>query len=262
MKHTLISFLLLLVIQFHSLTAQTDGALTFSVRTTTNSGFYSPENILAIWLETSSGTFVRTFKVRAANRIQHLYTWKVASSLNMADAITGPTLPNHTTHFVTWNCRNLNNELMPDENYRIRVEFTEEHQQGPLATYTFTKGSVSQTLNFPDQSYFKDAVLTYNAITGIVQTASSNNPVVFPNPFNESVSFSFQHNCQEPNFFRIFDRNGTLVYYSEISSGISLNHTFEWSGNTSSGETLPAGTYFYSFQCKEQHYTGKILFIR
>ncbi|MFZ4741786.1 MAG: hypothetical protein ACOYLE_11540, partial [Bacteroidales bacterium] len=41
------------------LNAQTTGNLTFSV-TTTSTGSFSPRHVIAIWIEKSDGTFVKT----------------------------------------------------------------------------------------------------------------------------------------------------------------------------------------------------------
>lgn len=247
------------VLFFQSGYSQTDGTITFSVRTASNGGFYSPENVLAIWLETSSGTFVRTFKVRAANRIQQLYTWKVKSGLNTTDAITGSTLSNHTTHSVTWNCRNLSNVLMPDADYKIRVEYTEEHEQGPLAEYTFSKGTISQVINFPDQSYFKDAVLTYNALTSIAESGSAVHVTPFPNPFTESVTLNFQNDGSEKYVLHIFNTTGSLVFSGEFSQILNNRIYVFWNGKDSDGNECPEGTYFYNIVSGKNSYSGKLL---
>ncbi len=136
------------------------GLLTFTVRTVTDNGTYSPKHVLAIWVEDANG-FVKTRKAMANQRKQYLYTWKDASNYNVVDAITGSTLTSHQTHTVTWNCTDLNGTIVPDGDYTVWVEFTGKHAQGPLYNITFTKGSSPQTFTPADQTYFKDIQLNF-----------------------------------------------------------------------------------------------------
>jgi len=262
MKKSLILFaILMMAITSIRLTAQTDGNVTFSVRTVTNNDVYSPENILAIWLEGPGGIFIRTFKVRAANRITHLYTWKLVAGLNTTDAITGPTLSNHTTHSITWNCRNLSNQLVADAEYRIRVEFTEAHLQGPLANYIFTKGPSSQTINFPDQTYFKDAVLTYTVLTDIPEEHNLKLSV-YPNPFNDVVFFAVgSSDNTKPLTLQLFDSRGNLVISTQEFSSNNNVMIYRWSLQQGQNSFAP-GAYFYRIFNNEKEISGKILKLR
>lgn len=54
--------------------AQTSGTLSVSVTTSSAGGNYTPRNILAIWVEDSSGKFVKTLLVYANARMTHLNT--------------------------------------------------------------------------------------------------------------------------------------------------------------------------------------------
>ena len=72
----------LLILSPGSLSAETDqtkaassGELTFTIRTVTAGGNYSPKHVLAIWVEDVNG-FVKTRKAMANQRKQYLYTWK------------------------------------------------------------------------------------------------------------------------------------------------------------------------------------------
>jgi hypothetical protein len=136
------------------------GEVTFTIRTLTAGGNYAPKHVLAIWVE-KDGNFVKTRKAMANQRKQYLYTWKAASNYNVVDAITGATLTTHQTHTVYWNCTDLDGNLVPDGDYVIYTEFTDQHAQGPLYSLTFTKGPNNQTLNPPDETYFKDIALQF-----------------------------------------------------------------------------------------------------
>jgi len=256
----LLSALLMLCFAFPT-AAQTDGTVSFSVRTVTNHDVYSPENILAIWLESPGGIFVRTFKVRAANRIAHLYTWKLISGMNTTDAITGATLSNHTTHSITWNCRNLSNQLMADGEYRIRVEFTEAHNQGPVANYVFTKGATSETINYPDQTYFKDAVLTYTVLTDI-QDEQGIKLSVYPNPFEDVVIFAVAGTSNAGQLtLEVYDSLGNLVVRTLEFAESNNMKMYRWSLLKGQSNLAP-GTYFYRMFSSDSEVSGKILKLR
>jgi len=91
----------------------TEGEMTFTVRTVTVNGNFSPKHVLAIWVEDSDG-FVLSRKLRAVKRKQYLYTWNTQSGGNVVDAVTGETLLSHQTHTVTWDCKDANGNLVPD----------------------------------------------------------------------------------------------------------------------------------------------------
>ncbi len=135
--------------------ATSSGEISFTVRTVTQNGNYAPRHVLAIWVEDIDG-FVKTRKAMANQRIQYLYTWKASSNYNVVDAITGSTLTSHQTHTVTWDCTDVDGEIVPDGDYVIWVEFTEKHAQGPLFSLNFTKGPDPISVTPPDETYFKD----------------------------------------------------------------------------------------------------------
>ena len=139
------------------------GELSFTVRTVTANGNYSPKHVLAIWIEDIDG-FVKSRKVMGSQRKQYLYTWVNASNYNVVDAITGATLSSHQTHSISWDCTDLDGNIVPDGDYVVFAEFTDKHAQGPLYSVTFTKGTDGQFLLLPDETYFKDMVLTFTPL--------------------------------------------------------------------------------------------------
>ena len=164
MKKCIVLVLLPMVTVSSRLPAQTRGIATFTVTTTQTSGNYEPRHVLAVWVADSSGAFVKTLLRRADRRQQYLYTWQNVSAGNVVDAVTGATLSTHQTVTATWDTENVSGNIVPDGEYRIRVEFTAEHAQGPLtpATYvSFQKGPDEVTLHPADLQYFKSMSLTY-----------------------------------------------------------------------------------------------------
>ncbi len=140
--------------------ATTGGELTFTIRTVSAGGPYAPKHVLAIWVE-QGGDFVKTRKAMANQRKQYLYTWKNASSYNVVDAITGSTLTYHQTHTVSWDCTDLDGNILPDGEYDVYTEFTDKHAQGPLYLISFTKGPDAVSLTPADETYFKDIELEF-----------------------------------------------------------------------------------------------------
>ncbi len=138
----------------------TPGTVTFSVTTESEGGSYAPRHVLAIWVE-HAGEFVKTRKAMANQRIQYLYTWKAASNYNVTDAITGPTIFNHTSHTVEWDCTDLDGNVVEDGEYVMWIEYTEKHAQGPLFNIAFEKVPEGFNITPPDEDYFKDMQLTW-----------------------------------------------------------------------------------------------------
>jgi PKD repeat protein len=139
---------------------KTEGTLTFTITTINNSGKYSPDHVLAIWVEDGSG-FVKTRKLRANKRKQYLYTWNNRTSGNTVDATTGATLGSHQSHTITWDGTDVNGNVMPDGDYKVRVEFTDAHAQGPLYSLTFAKGTDEVSLTPANSGKFKDISLLW-----------------------------------------------------------------------------------------------------
>lgn len=145
------------------------GELNFTVRTVTQNGNYAPKHVLAIWIEYNN-EFVKTRLRKANQRKQYLYTWKATttaagSPYNVVDAITGSTINSHTTHSVSWDCLDLEGNIVPDGEYTVWVEFTEKHAQGPLYSLSFTKGPDAQSFTPADETYFKDIELEFIPVT-------------------------------------------------------------------------------------------------
>ena len=164
--------LILLCISVSSFGQATPGTVSFTITTIDNYKKYSPDHIMAIWVETGTGNFVKTLQVQAAKRKQHLYTWNAKSGGNRVDAISGATLSDHNSHTVIWNCKDTTGTVVKDGQYQIVTEYTDEHAQGPVQIVKFTKGTEAIKLNPAKQPWFTDMNLTYTPgnTTGSLQT--------------------------------------------------------------------------------------------
>jgi len=140
---------------------KTDGSLSVSVTTTTYNGKYTPRHVLAIWVESSAGTYVKTLLANAAARKQYLTNWLSSSSGNTTDAVTGATLNSHGTRTCTWDGTNVSGTTVGDGDYKVCMEFTENDGTGKYATFTFTKGTNNDTQSTASKSNFTDVNLQW-----------------------------------------------------------------------------------------------------
>lgn len=198
----------------------TEGVMSFSVRTETTGKNFSPKHVLAIWVEDADG-FIKTGKLNADRRKQYLYTWNSNSSGNSTDAISGATLSSHQTHTVSWDCNDLDGNLVPDGTYTVYVEFTEEHAQGPILTVPFEKGTDVVSLTPADETNYKDIALSYDpATTGIARDEADRSNfamTVFPNPAHDFLTLQLRDDAGKSTL-KILKMNGSLVYTRELSS--------------------------------------------
>ncbi len=197
------------------LEAQTPGQLTFEFKTVTQNGTYAPKHVLAAWIE-QDGVFVKTRLVQANNRKQYLYTWKAQSNSNEVDAITGSTLTSHQTRSITWDCKDLDGNTVPDGEYVVWVEFTEKHAQGPFVGVAFTKGVDAVQLTPANQDNYIDMVLDYSPDgVGITNQKQRENWSVYPNP--SSGLFYIDNKANEDLNVVIYTLNGTEIGRQEVS---------------------------------------------
>ncbi len=244
-----VSFLLLFSAIFSINAQQSSKGVTevnFQVRTTSPGGNYAPRNIGAIWVEDSAGSFVKTLKVWAQRRIQYLYTWNTVSGGNTINAVTGATISSHITHHATWDLTDVNGNPVSPGTYRMRMEITDRHAQGPLNNFTFPVGGATDTLYPPEQQYFHDMELVYVLDpTGI----AGSNPQIpkscelyqnYPNPFNPSTNISFQ--IAVPGFvsLKIYDITGREIATLITENLATGRYQYEWDATQ-----FASGVYYY-----------------
>lgn len=238
----------------------TPGSVTFTVTTVSNGGAFSPKHVLAIWIKNSSGTFVRTLKRQAVQRIQYLNQWKVSSGLNVVNAITGATLSNHQTHTLTWNCTNLSGAVVADGNYDFWVEFADDDAvAGPYTHYTFNKSTTSVSTNFPNQSRFINATINYtpqpSAISENLVRAKAN---VSYNDASNSFTMSIPASGNHNSVLKVFDISGRQVFQTDQYTEDSEGRHFIWNSSDKK-----ENIYIYKIETQDNSvYSGKLLNIR
>lgn len=172
------------------LSAQTEGTLSVSATTSkTSIPDYNPSNIVAIWIEDSSGKFVKTLLAYASVYRQYLLTWKAVTTIagsayNTVDAITGATETSHGTRTCTWNGKNRFSALVADGTYTLKMELTDNNgDKQNLAAFTFTKGTSIQTITPPTTSGFSNISIEWIPLnTAIKEVEESSNYIIYPNP--------------------------------------------------------------------------------
>lgn len=114
-------------------------------------GRYEPRNAGAIWVADDSGKFVKSLEVWGNRRLRHVEAWNDATAAagvarNDVDAITSATLRTHGQHSVSWNCRDFDDQPLPDGDYRVYFEQTESNRAGPIHFESFSKGPEAVSL--------------------------------------------------------------------------------------------------------------------
>ena len=231
-KYILFSFFLFVLV---SMTAQnTQGQLTVTATTTTANGSYAPNNIVAVWIQDSSGKFVKTMLILANTRKAHLTNWVTATPVgNSTDATTGATQSSHGTRTCYWNGTNTSKVLVADGTYTVKLEMTEGNSGSRVGTFTFYKGPNAVTLTPANIPSFQNISIQWvPAISGIEDVKLAKLYEVYPNPTKASIFV-----------------NGTDINEVEILSlsGKSLLKSEEQSVNLSS---LAQGTYLVQIRSK------------
>ncbi|MCA9731513.1 DUF2271 domain-containing protein [candidate division KSB1 bacterium] len=244
-KWTTLYWSILLFFPIFLLAQNTTESVQFKVTTSSPGGQYSPRNIGAIWIEDASGNFVRTLEVWANRRKQYLYTWNKETSGNTVDAITSATSSSHTTHQVTWDIKNASGNRVADGDYTLKVEMTDQHAQGPIASFAFPVGQASGSLSLTDKTYFHNLELSWNSVVSSVGNESMTHPSLelyqnYPNPFNPTTKITYS--LAQDSFINL------TVFKADGAKIKTLVNTHQNSGRYTvlfDATVLPSGMYFY-----------------
>jgi hypothetical protein len=208
------------------LSAQTSGILNVSVTTSSAGGNYAPRNIVAIWIEDSSGNFVKTLLANADRRIEYLYTWKAittakGSMYNRVDAITGATLTSHGTRTCTWNGTDYNKNPVADGTYYVCMELTDKHAQGNYSKFAFTKGE-NNLVTPPNVTGFSSVSIQWEAsgTVGVQDIVLDDHIQIFPNP-TKNIFFIRGENITS---IEILTLSGSLVFKNNSTTRIDMSN--------------------------------------
>jgi len=173
-------------------TNSTPGQLDVTFTTSTANGSYAPENIVAAWIQDSSGKFVKTMLVLAASRKAHLTNWVTATPVgNSVDATTGATQSSHGTRSCNWKSTNLSGVVVPDGTYTVKMEMTEGNSGSRVGTFTFEKGPNAQILTPTNIASFSNISIKWAPTSTAINVAQMDQLFsIYPNPAVSSVFIS------------------------------------------------------------------------
>ena len=139
--------------------------------------FGGPEHDAVVWVTKADGTFIKTLWKQGpypdfdgGDWSDHFTTWEAARGTSTAlDGYTTATCqdynPPNNPIVLTWNCRDANNAVVPDGNYKFFVQYAEKLMpvdEGPVTMIQWTKGTAASTVTPADDANFsvKSAVWT------------------------------------------------------------------------------------------------------
>ena len=241
-----------------SLQAQTSGNLTFSV-TTTSTGNYSPRHVIAIWIEKSDGTFVKTKLKKAATRVQWLNQWIAKSGSNVVDAVTGSTVNSHQTESITWNATDVNGSIVADGDYKLWIQMAWANSKGPTYCIDFTKNATAIHITPTDQTNYKGMVLDWTPNTvGINENDNQKTFTVTPNPVSNQSSINYTIKELSDVTIGLYDVTGKLITVLFDDNQTAGNYNLSLS---SKGKLNP-GVYFVKMNTGKTQHTERVLILK
>jgi uncharacterized protein (TIGR03382 family) len=126
---------------------------------------YTPNNVVAVWVQNQGGTFVKTIGQWVAIRQPNLVAWKAARGAEV-DAVTNASRNEHGPLTVLWNLKDAQGNAVPDGTYTIRLEVAESNAttagQNNQGTFTFIKGATAQTQTGLTNGNFTNVSIEFN----------------------------------------------------------------------------------------------------
>ncbi len=228
-----------------NLSAQTAGVLTVTFTPVSHSPCYQgTKNVLAAWIQTSTGGFVKTKLRYAGNSTSdHLPDWAVNSggsafncmstACNKTDATTGATLNGFTIKSFTWDGKNVNGTsngtTVADGTYKVTIQETWNHGTNAttIRSYTFTKGPNEDHQTPAADADFKNIKIDWmpGGTASVDAFNASFQLNVYPNP--STGVFNVDYN--QTGTLKVLDATGKLVYEellettSEATKSIDLS---------------------------------------
>lgn len=184
--------------------SQTTGTLNFTFTCPKHtSGNYESDGryALAVWIETSTGTFVKTKIINwggmNSNTGNHLGTatgWMTKSGMNVVDATSGATSTNFTARTVTWNGTNAAAAVVTDGAYRVAIQETWGHQTNTVIRYiNFTKGTATDAQIPAADTNFTGISLNWSPTLATENFSTKPELVVYPNPSKGIFNLEFKN---------------------------------------------------------------------
>ena len=249
--------------------AQTDGTLTFTFNQPQPTSPAGTKNVLAVWIENGTGTFIKT-KMRywGNGTNDHLPTWVSKSGQNVTDASTGATRTSSTTptafgfKTITWDGKNVNGTsngtTVADGTYKVWIESSWQtslasNTHNEIISFSFTKGSSEVHLTPTGDNYINTVALDWVPATtsSVSEMALEQFVNVYPIPAKEFINIDFYQSLSECHI-SIQNFLGQTVYNelpAQINPGIKSIDI----------SNLTQGIYFVNIQAKDKIVKYKVL---
>jgi len=237
MKKRVLNIVLVAIVALFSsnLKAQTAGTLTFTFTTpkhTTGNYVTDGRYVLAVWIESSTGTFIKT-KMRnvAGGTNDHLAAWgakcgcasatnATAATCNVTDATSGATLNTFVAKTITWDGKNVNGAangtLVADGAYRVAIQETWGHGTATATRYfNFTKGPAADVQTPTADTNFTAISLNWSPTLANDTFSLSPSVVIYPNPTNGVVNIDLKNEVKN---IRVINILGEIVYDEKVEA--------------------------------------------
>ena len=130
-------------------------AVSFDVTTLPQGGKYSPRNIGAIWVQSSSGTFVKSLELWARQRRTHLTKFNGAvGTAGPVDVTASATLSSHRAHHVSWNLKDRSGASVAPGKYTLLIEVTDYDGPGKWYALEFDTSAGAQVVMPASVTYY------------------------------------------------------------------------------------------------------------
>ena len=143
-----------------------------------------------------------------------------------------------------------NFHLMPSQEDNILVRIVKNKVAAGEYTMNLTLTSDRQE---GDYLFKKTIHILIEQVTGI-ESSIQNSIKIYPNPFNEKVTFDLGESFYPPATITIYNTLGAAIYSTEING-----KKLDWNGLDKAGNPLSKGIYIYSFQSKDYSLTGELV---
>jgi len=243
MKKKILNLLVILLLVYPTikLSAQTSGTLTFTftevAKSTSATYNNNAQHVLAAWIQTSAGTFIKTkLRYAGSGTNDHLPTWAanagcasssncLGAACNVVDGTTGATRSSWTSYTITWDGKKgaaATGTLQADGVYKVTLQSTWDHGTAGTATssYTFTKGPNADHQTPAANSTFTGVKLDWvPALSTGIEGNIIENPIVnlYPNPTDGIFNVDFKN----ATCIKVINTLGDIIYEEKIETTVS-----------------------------------------
>lgn len=235
-------------------------SLTYDFTTKKLSGYeYAPSHVFAVWIETSTGSFVNTVAQFGFIRSSELFTWGNKSGGLNDDAVTGATLHVNTAHSYSWNMKNYRGQTLTTGDYKLCFEMTSGNRQGPVLRTPFTLNGTDFTLSPADQTYLVSQSVVYKSGVNTAvsdKNLSASSIIVAPNPVTENSELLFDLPYATSVTYKLVSISGDVLSVKAGEEGVAGVNKVKI---TSLFSSLPKGVSFILVETNTFKVSTKII---